>query len=219
MPKPRLQPLTHWPKPTALLQIYPTTPSQPRRPPSHLRPRRPINLHCRGHLLLYPTLLPHCTNTLLPLPQQAHPTQQCPPLPTTTNTFTLYHRPTITHTHQHPRHRNIHLLRRQQEWVSQPVAPRHPLHPTKHRSPPPDFRSTWHRHKPTQFKQSPTQHTLSIDSTPFWWLLLHLDMLVLAPSTATERSHKSIHATIQDRINSIYSGNIEYVYNMAMSCR
>jgi hypothetical protein len=95
MPKPRLQPLTHWPKPTVLLQIYPTT---PRRPPSHLRPRRPINLHCRGHLLLYPTLLPHCTNTLLPLPQQAHPTQQCPPLPTTTNTFTLYHPPTPTNT-------------------------------------------------------------------------------------------------------------------------
>jgi hypothetical protein len=61
-------------------------------------------------------------------------------------------------------------------------------------------------------------YTLSIDSTPFWWILFHLDMLVLAPSTATEFSHKSIHATIRDRINSIYSGDIEYVYNMAMMC-
>jgi hypothetical protein len=63
-------------------------------------------------------------------------------------------------------------------------------------------------------------YALSINSTPpFWWLLFHLDMLVLAPSTATERSNKSIHATIRVRINSIYSGNIKYVYNMAMSCR
>ena len=84
---------------------------------------------------MYPTLLPYRTNTLLPLHQRAHPTQ-CPPSPTTTNTFTLYHQPTITHTHQHPRHRDIHLLRRQQEWVAQPVAPWHPLHPIKHRSPP-----------------------------------------------------------------------------------
>lgn len=44
-------------------------------------------------------------------------------------------------------------------------------------------------------------------------------MLVFAPSTAAARSHKSIHATIRDRINSIYSGDIEYVYNMAMSCK
>ena len=62
-------------------------------------------------------------------------------------------------------------------------------------------------------------YALSIDSTPFWWLLFHLDMLVLAPSTATERSHKSIHATIRNHINSIYSGDIKYVYNVVMSCR
>ena len=29
-------------------------------------------------------------------------------------------------------------------------------------------------------------------------------MLALTPTTATERSRKSIHATIQNRINSIY---------------
>jgi hypothetical protein len=43
-------------------------------------------------------------------------------------------------------------------------------------------------------------------------------MLVLAPSTATQRSHKSIHETICNRINSILSGDIEYVYNIAMTC-
>ncbi len=59
-----------------------------------------------------------------------------------------------------------------------------------------------------------------MDATPFWWLLFHLDMLVLvAPSTAADRSRNSINATKWDRINSIYSGDIEYVYNMAMSCR
>ena len=89
---------------------------------------------------------------------------------------------------------------------------------------PPDFRNTWHRHlkhrNHSDFLRLQA-HTiqaitnacaLSIDSTPFWWLLFHLvDMLVLAPSTATEHSHKSTHATIQDHINSIYSGDIEYV--------
>jgi hypothetical protein len=61
-------------------------------------------------------------------------------------------------------------------------------------------------------------YALSIDSTPFWWLLFHLDMLVLAPSTATQCSHKSIHETIRNRINSILSGDIKYVYSIAMTC-
>jgi hypothetical protein len=87
------------------------------------------------HLLLYPTFLPNITNTLLPLPQQTHSTQR-PTSSTATNTFTPYHRPPTTHTHQHSRHRNIDLLHRQRERVSQPMASRHPLHPTTHRSPP-----------------------------------------------------------------------------------
>jgi hypothetical protein len=61
-------------------------------------------------------------------------------------------------------------------------------------------------------------YSLSIDSTPFWWLLFHLSMLILAPSTATQCSHKSIHETIWNRINSILSGDIKYVYNIAMTC-
>jgi hypothetical protein len=61
-------------------------------------------------------------------------------------------------------------------------------------------------------------YALSIDSTPFWWLLFHLNMLVFAPSTTTQCSHKSIHKTIRNHINSILSGDIEYVYNIAMTC-
>ena len=95
---------------------------------------------------------------------------------------------------------------------------------------PPDFRSTWRRHLKKRNKANFLRlqaHTIyaisdayahSIDSTPFWWLLFHLDMLVLAPSTKTQRSNNSIHSTISDRINSIFSGDIEYTYNMAMTC-
>jgi hypothetical protein len=95
---------------------------------------------------------------------------------------------------------------------------------------PPDFQSTWCRHlkhrnrsnflrlKDHTIQAITTMYALSIDSTLFWWLLFYLDMLVLAPSTATQRSHKSIHKTIRNRINSILSGDIEYVYNIAMTC-
>ena len=57
-----------------------------------------------------------------------------------------------------------------------------------------------------------------IDYAPFWWLLFHLDMLVLAPSTFTQINNQSIHNIIKHRINAIFSGDIEYVYEMAMSC-
>lgn len=135
MPNPRLCPLTQWPQTTFLLQIYPTTPYQPRRPSNHLPPCRPINMYYCEHLLLHPTFLPHLTNTLLPLPQRTHSTQR-PPSSTTTTTFTPYHRPPTTHTHHHSRNREINLLHRQREWVSQHVASRHPFHPTTHRSSP-----------------------------------------------------------------------------------
>jgi hypothetical protein len=37
--------------------------------------------------------------------------------------------------------------------------------------------------------------------------------------TQSKRTSKYIHATIRERINAIYSGDIKYVYNMAMSCK
>ena len=135
MPNPRLQPLTHWYQPTLLLQIYSTTPPQPRRPQNHLPSCRPINLHYCEHLLLHPPFLPNLTNTLLPIPQRTHSTQR-PTSPTATNTFTPYHRPPTTYTHQHSRHRDIDLLYRQRERVAQPMASWHPLYLTAHRSPP-----------------------------------------------------------------------------------
>jgi hypothetical protein len=63
-----------------------------------------------------------------------------------------------------------------------------------------------------------TAYALSIDSTPFWWLLFHPNMLVLAPSTATQCSHRSIHETIRNHTNSILSGDIKHIYNISMTC-
>jgi hypothetical protein len=43
-------------------------------------------------------------------------------------------------------------------------------------------------------------------------------MLILAPSTFTQRDNQSIHNTIKHRINAIFTGDIKHVYDMAMSC-
>jgi hypothetical protein len=95
---------------------------------------------------------------------------------------------------------------------------------------PPHFLSTWRRHlkhhnhsnflrlQDHTVQAITTAYALSIDSTPFWWLLFHLDMLILAPSTTTQCSHKSIHKTICNCKNSILSGDIKYVYDIAMTC-
>jgi hypothetical protein len=53
-PIPGCNHFTHWPQPTFLLQIYLTTSLQPRQPPCHLLPCRPINLHCCCGQLLFP---------------------------------------------------------------------------------------------------------------------------------------------------------------------
>jgi hypothetical protein len=54
------------------------------------------------------------------------------------------------------------------------------------------------------------------NTAPFWWLLLHLDMLIFAPSTWHQRSNSSIHKTIRDRIDAAFSGDIAYLFNSAM---
>jgi hypothetical protein len=55
------------------------------------------------------------------------------------------------------------------------------------------------------------------DTAPFWWLLLHLDMLIFAPSTRKQRSDSSIQNTIRDRIDAASSGDIAYLFNLAMN--
>ena len=57
------------------------------------------------------------------------------------------------------------------------------------------------------------------DTVPFWWLLLHLDMLMFAPSTRKQHSDSSIQNTIRDRIDAAFSGDIAYLFNSAMNVK
>ena len=97
---------------------------------------------------------------------------------------------------------------------------------------PPDFRTTWRHFLKGRNKASfITLQTaiiraiaLSYDnsnspdmSAPFWWLLLHLDMLIFAPSTKTQRNDDSIQECIRDRIEATFCGDIAYLFNSAMT--
>jgi hypothetical protein len=54
---------------------------------------------------------------------------------------------------------------------------------------------------------------------PFWWILFHLDMLILAQSTRTQQHSLSIPQTIKKRINTLLSGDNEDIYNFAIECK
>jgi hypothetical protein len=57
----------------------------------------------------------------------------------------------------------------------------------------------------------------SVDmSASFWWLLLHLDMLIFAPSSQHQFNNSSIKASIHNRIEATFLGDIEYLFNSAM---
>jgi hypothetical protein len=88
---------------------------------------------------------------------------------------------------------------------------------------PPNFRTTW-RHFFQSCNKSAfcnlqaaiiqaivttsTNGTNIDDIAPFWWLLLHLDMLIFAPLTQKQRNNYSIQETIRGRINAAFSGGI-----------
>ena len=57
------------------------------------------------------------------------------------------------------------------------------------------------------------------DAAPFWWMLLHLDMLIFAPSTKRQRDNASIQHTINDRIDAAFSGDIAYLFHSAMAVK
>ena len=50
---------------------------------------------------------------------------------------------------------------------------------------------------------------------PFWWLIFHLEMLILAPSTKEQRDQMSIAATIRDRMTRLRQGHIQSLYEKA----
>ena len=96
---------------------------------------------------------------------------------------------------------------------------------------PPDFRTTWRHFLKGRNKASfvtlqsaiiraiassysqPAGHTTS---APFWWLLLHLDMLIFAPTTKQQRDNDTIQSCIRDRIDAAFSGDIEFLFESAM---
>ena len=96
---------------------------------------------------------------------------------------------------------------------------------------PPNFRTTWRHFLRSRNKSSFINLQTAViraivtantncssigDTAPFWWLLLHLDMLIFAPSTRHQRSDSSIHGTIRDRIDAAFSGDIAFLFNSAM---
>jgi hypothetical protein len=99
---------------------------------------------------------------------------------------------------------------------------------------PPDFRTTWRHFLKSRYKASFFNLKTSIISAitasysaspsnatlaPFWWLLLHLDMLIFAPSTTQQCNNVPIQSCIHYRIAAAFARDIKYLFKMAMSVR
>ena len=93
---------------------------------------------------------------------------------------------------------------------------------------PPHYRSTWRRFLDGNNKKRFTIlhaklietiiHSQSTnDSAPFWWLLFHLELLILAPSHLD--SNTSQCTTIRRRLDDFQSGNIQTLCTHALSIR
>ena len=91
-------------------------------------------------------------------------------------------------------------------------------------SPRPHFRSTWRRflkrNNKVKFYHTFSQiiaaivHSNATDNTePFWWLLLHFEMLILAPTPHHSREGMSIKEIIHNRLKDFQSGNIKILYD------
>ena len=102
---------------------------------------------------------------------------------------------------------------------------------------PPDFRSTWRTFLRNNNKRIfleimsdilrsilAASHGWTPDAdapggraspAPFWWLLFHLEMLILAPTAKTDRV-ASIQETIQRRLGDFRAGRIQLLFDEAM---
>mmetsp|Transcript_18973 Transcript_18973/g.34190 ORF Transcript_18973/g.34190 Transcript_18973/m.34190 type:complete len:1170 (+) Transcript_18973:5063-8572(+) len=106
-----------------------------------------------------------------------------------------------------------------------------------YRHDPPDFRSTWRRFLSKRNRIAMRElmaaivhcivlsstgfdpeipHSITHSPAPFWWLLIHLECLILAPSARPSRDGVSINQTIAHRIASIRGGAIADTYAEAM---
>lgn len=91
---------------------------------------------------------------------------------------------------------------------------------SNYNSDPPHFRSTWRRfldgnNKKRFNKLMATIIKMIVHSTPtnqsdiFWWLLFHIDMLILAPTPKNERNDLTAKQLISQRLRDLQCGNIE----------
>ena len=53
-------------------------------------------------------------------------------------------------------------------------------------------------------------------TSPFWWLLFRLEMLILTPTTKNQRDEKTIRVAILERMGRLFRGNIVSLYKEAM---
>jgi hypothetical protein len=92
----------------------------------------------------------------------------------------------------------------------------------------PHFRSTWRRfltgNNKTHFYNTMAtiihcilhSHTLN-NSAAFWWLLLHFEMLILAPTDKTSQQHSSVKSIIRTRLTEFQRGNIEHLLSQTLT--
>jgi hypothetical protein len=84
---------------------------------------------------------------------------------------------------------------------------------------PPQFRSSWRRYLRGNNKiwfyqilgniiKSICQSSITDDSEPFWWLLLHYEMLILAPTPNTTRRNICMKHVIARRLKQLQLGQI-----------
>ncbi len=101
-----------------------------------------------------------------------------------------------------------------------------------HQVTPPNFRHSWHHflkgRNATAFTQlqagllrsiylAHASESAECNPTPFWWLFLHLELLILHPTASSNRDGGSIQETIAERIASFRSGHIEELWDSAHS--
>ena len=99
---------------------------------------------------------------------------------------------------------------------------------THYDHPPPHFRSTWLRliqgNNLKRFHLLHVKiiesilHSHTIDSSaPFWWLLFHIELLILAPTHLHNRDNTSVASVIRNRLDDLQSGNIEQLFKDAFA--
>jgi hypothetical protein len=234
-----MHPLRHSHDHTVILQTITPSPPEPEHgiTQADTPPNRPLSLRSVRHLSLLLQDLSILSAHILPLFEKPYNSQQCitPPPPhnprtESTSTFTLPP-PSYPHieafsiaTHTIHHYSTRHILNHWEHGLSFISA--------TYDHEPPDFRTTWRhflkgRNKASflnlqtsiirSIVASYTTTTTQSTSAPFWWLLLHLDMLIFAPSTLQQRNRESIQQCIRDRIEAAFAGDIEYLFESAMA--